>query len=229
MERYMMHFVAPSARSRRPAARRFSVNRNVAIAAGVLALHVTGLWAMQNGLLQRAAAAVISVTVVAEMVEAPQSPAMQRLPAAKPKPITPQAPPVSAEPSPAPIAPPAEAAPQVPAPAVVAIAPAQATVVPDSSADTVQQPTSDAGYLRNPKPPYPAMSKRLGEHGRVTVRVYVGADGLPQKSELKQSSGFDRLDRVALETVMNWRFVPGQRSGTALAMWALVPFNFVLE
>jgi protein TonB len=210
--------------------RSFSLNRNVAIAAGVVALHVMGLWALQNGLLQRATAAVMSETVIAELLDAPQPQARPQPPTAKatPKAVAPL-PPVSAEPSPVPVTPPEAVTPQVPAPAVVAVAPAQPAAVATASNDSVQQPVSDAAYLRNPTPPYPAMSKRLGERGRVLVRVYVGADGLPQKSELKQSSGFERLDRVALNTVMNWRFVPGQRSGMAQAMWALVPFNFVLE
>ena len=224
-----MRFVMPSSSPERSAVRTVSLNRNVVIAAGVLALHVTALWAMQNGLLQRATTAVTSTTVIAELLDAPQPEARQQPPTAKATPKT-MAPPtaVSADPSPTPTTPSEVVTPQVPAP-VAATAPAQATTVATSSTDTVQQPVSDAAYLRNPTPPYPAMSKRLGEHGRVVVRVYVGADGMPQKSELKQSSGFVRLDRVALDTVMNWRFVAGQRAGVAQAMWALVPFNFVLE
>ncbi|MBU6502335.1 MAG: energy transducer TonB, partial [Burkholderiales bacterium] len=93
----------------------------------------------------------------------------------------------------------------------------------------VELPSSNADYLQNPKPPYPPISKRLGEQGTVIVRVLIGADGLPQKADLKQSSGFDRLDRVALETVMKWRYVPGKRGGVPEAMWVNVPINFVLQ
>ena len=73
------------------------------------------------------------------------------------------------------------------------------------------------------------MSKRLGEQGKVVVRVLIGADGLPQKSELRQSSGFDRLDESALATVMKWRYVPGERDGKAEPMWFDVPIIFRLE
>ncbi len=69
----------------------------------------------------------------------------------------------------------------------------------------------------------------MGEQGKVMVRVLIGTDGLPQKSEISTSSGYDRLDRHAQETVMRWRFVPGKRNGVAEAMWNLVPINFVLE
>ena len=90
-------------------------------------------------------------------------------------------------------------------------------------------PSSDAAYLNNPKPGYPAISKRMGEQGKVVLRVLIGTDGLPQQVEIKQSSGFDRLDRQAQEAVMRWRFVPGKRNGVPEAMWNLVPINFVLE
>lgn len=93
----------------------------------------------------------------------------------------------------------------------------------------VQLPSSDAAYLQNPSPPYPAISKRLGEQGKVVVRVLIGADGLAQKAEISRSSGYDRLDQTALATVLRWRYVPGRRGGVAEAMWFDVPLNFVLE
>lgn len=90
-------------------------------------------------------------------------------------------------------------------------------------------PSSHAAYLQNPAPAYPAISKRMGEQGKVVLRVLIGADGLPQKVELQQSSGYDRLDRQAQEAVLRWRFVPGKRNGVPETMWNLVPINFVLE
>ena len=90
-------------------------------------------------------------------------------------------------------------------------------------------PSSDAAYLNNPKPGYPAISKRMGEQGKVVLRVLIGTDGLPQKVEINQSSGYDRLDRQAQEAVMRWRFVPGKRGGVPEAMWYAQPINFVLE
>ena len=86
-----------------------------------------------------------------------------------------------------------------------------------------------AAYLNNPKPSYPAISKRMGEQGKVVLRVLIGTDGLPQKVEINKSSGFERLDRQAQEAVMRWRFVPGKRNGVPETMWNLVPVNFVLE
>jgi len=74
------------------------------------------------------------------------------------------------------------------------------------------------------------MSRRLGESGRVVVRVLIGTDGRAQDARIQQSSGYERLDRVALETARDrWRYVPGTRGGTPEAMWFNVPINFVLQ
>jgi protein TonB len=50
-----------------------------------------------------------------------------------------------------------------------------------------------------------------------------------KKPDIKQSSGFDRLDQAALATVLRWRYVPGKRAGVPETMWFNVPINFVLE
>ena len=61
------------------------------------------------------------------------------------------------------------------------------------------------------------------------VRVLIGVDGNVQKAEIKQSSGFERLDQSAMATVLRWRYKPGKRAGVPDAMWFNVPINFVLE
>lgn len=87
----------------------------------------------------------------------------------------------------------------------------------------------DADYLDNPKPVYPHASRRLGEQGRVLLRVYVSAQGLAEKIELKLTSGFNRLDQAAQEAVMRWRFVPARRGDETIAAWVQVPINFQLD
>ncbi len=69
----------------------------------------------------------------------------------------------------------------------------------------------------------------MGEQGKVVVRVLIGVDGLAQKAEIRQSSGFERLDEAALATVKIWHYVPGKRAGVMEAMWFNVPINYVLE
>jgi len=73
------------------------------------------------------------------------------------------------------------------------------------------------------------LSKRLGEQGRVSVRVLIDVDGRARNPSIAQSSGYARLDQTAINTVLKWRFVPGKRAGVPEAMWFTIPINFVLE
>lgn len=93
----------------------------------------------------------------------------------------------------------------------------------------VVMPSSNAAYLRNPKPAYPPMSRRLGETGRSIIRVLVGANGSAKDVRLQRSSGFDRLDQAALDAVRRWRFVPGTRGGVPEDMWFNVPIVWRLD
>jgi periplasmic protein TonB len=100
---------------------------------------------------------------------------------------------------------------------------------PEAAPPSVQLPSSDADYLQNPKPPYPPLSMRLGETGKVVYKVWIGADGKAERAELVKSSGFARLDSAAYDTVMRWRYVPGKRNGVAQAMPFNVPINWELR
>ncbi|MCE1203121.1 MAG: energy transducer TonB [Holophagaceae bacterium] len=93
----------------------------------------------------------------------------------------------------------------------------------------VVPPCFDAAYLQNPEPGYPLLSKRLGEEGRVILRVLVNPEGLAEKVEVRQSSGHARLDQAALGTVRRWRFTPARRGAERLAAWVLVPLSFQLD
>lgn len=94
---------------------------------------------------------------------------------------------------------------------------------------SLQLPSSAADYLNNPAPVYPAISQRLGEQGKVVIRVLITKDGSARQAEIQESSGFDRLDQAALHAVMGWRYVPGRRTGVPQDMWFNVPINFALK
>jgi len=93
----------------------------------------------------------------------------------------------------------------------------------------ITAPRFDASYLDNPKPVYPATSRRLGEQGKVLLRVLVSAGGLAEKVELKTSSSFARLDQAAQDAVSRWHFVPARRGEQAIAAWVQVPVIFQLD
>jgi len=97
------------------------------------------------------------------------------------------------------------------------------------SLGAVVPPRFDAAYLQNPEPGYPMLSKRLGEEGKVILRVLVNPEGLAEQVEVRQSSGHARLDQAALGTVRRWRFTPARRGADRLAAWVLVPLSFQLD
>jgi protein TonB len=90
-------------------------------------------------------------------------------------------------------------------------------------------PRFDADYLDNPAPAYPTLSRRLGENGRVLLRVHVTPDGIAAQVEIRESSGFERLDKAARDTVQRWRFVPARQGDRGVAAWVLVPISFSLR
>jgi protein TonB len=200
--------------------------RNGLIASSVILLHVLALWALQTGLLRRAVEVLIPAEIISQVMDSatpkPVAPMPVRLRPVLEKPLQPE--PLPPETAPSPNAPVVSSEPVVAADAV-----ATAAANPVAPPAKVELPSSDAQYLQNPKPAYPAISKRFGEQGKVVVRVLIGADGLAQQAEIRQSSGFERLDKAALATVLSWRYVPGKRGGVPQSMWFEVPINFKLE
>ena len=233
--------------------------RNLLVALGIVALHLGLIWALQSGLLIRAAEILVPVELLSELIAPPQAPkqpaTMQAAPSTRPQLPPPAKVPAPAQalerqtPNPAPAPAPAPAAVSaslvaplaapllaaVPAPAgpTLPAAPtlqSQAAATPAAASPAVlQAPSSNADYLQNPKPPYPPMSARLGETGRTVYKVWIGVDGKPQRAELVSSSGFPRLDKAAHDTVMGWHYVPGKRNGVPEAMAVNVPIQWELN
>ena len=220
-------------------------SRTLAIVSSVVLFHIAALWAMHTGLLQRVVEVVVPVMAISQ-AEPPPPPPKPPEPVKPPEPPKPTPPPKTPQPvlTPPPTPqPPAPATPEPPAvlaaptasvtaPVVPAAAPAPpppAPPPPPAAPAKVELPSSKADYLHNPPPDYPRMSKRLGEQGKVVLKVLIGTDGAPQKVELVTSSGFERLDKSALDAAMRWRYVPGKRGGVAEAMWYQVPIQFTLE
>jgi len=122
----------------------------------------------------------------------------------------------------------AESTPSTPSePAAQAMASASTSAAAPAAA--VMPPRFDADYLHNPAPVYPAMSRRMGEEGRVMLRVFVDASGRPGQIEVNSSSGSARLDAAAQEAVWRWRFVAARSGDDSIGGWVLVPIVFNLR
>ena len=119
--------------------------------------------------------------------------------------------------------------PEPPAPIKVEEPPAPPPAPVMAPPATIVLPSFNADYLNNPPPEYPSISRRMGEEGRVVLRVFVEATGSPSRVEIKSSSGFTRLDNAARDVVTQWRFVPARQGDEKIAAWVLVPIQFTLN
>lgn len=212
--------------------------RHVPTVAGILAAHVAVGWALlQIDSVRKTVAEAtplmvdfITLTPPKPEIPPPPPPPPPKRIVEKPKPT----PLITAAPTPAPAPPPfvAEPAPPEPPPPVVAVntppepappAPPAPPPPPKTVAATAVQ------YLRPPAPVYPAISRRLGESGRVVLRVLIDDKGLPRQIVVQQSSGHARLDNAALDAMKDARFKPYTENGVALPVWAPAPIAFDLE
>jgi periplasmic protein TonB len=79
------------------------------------------------------------------------------------------------------------------------------------------------------QPPYPSLSRRLGEQGTVVMQLYVLSDGSVANADLVKSSGYLDLDNAALSNAYNWLLEPGTINGKATAMWGRFAVTFKLS
>ncbi len=77
-------------------------------------------------------------------------------------------------------------------------------------------------------PKYPYESRRLKEQGTVILEVLLGQDGRVDRIQIHRSSGFQRLDKAALDAVRRWRWSPRIREGQPVAVRGLVELPFAL-
>jgi periplasmic protein TonB len=130
------------------------------------------------------------------------------------------------------------AAVQLDAPAPIVAAPApSAAMVPDlpppppapAQSGPVRVADLDAKALTIVAPKYPVESRRKREQGTVVLAVTLDPNGVVADLALAKSSGFERLDRAALEAVRRWRWSPTVRDGVAVAVRGTVDIPFILK
>lgn len=198
------------------------------IAGSVVLFHAAALWALQSGLLRKAAEVVVPVELLAQIIEPPRpappppppppppappkkevvkpSPRPQAVRETRPTPPPPNAPTGVVEPPPpappAPPTPPAPPAPPAPPPAPPA-APAQKELT-----------GAQAQWLVKPPLVFPAMSKRLGESGTVVLRIIFDSDGNAKRATVVTSSGYERLDAAGRDAALRSRIAINLPAGT---------------
>lgn len=133
--------------------------------------------------------------------DAPPSPAA---PPSDPRPATSAAEPAAPSAQPAPPAPPAP--------------PAQPRTI-----------TSGVEYIRPPRAEYPGNARRMGEEGKVLLRVLVNEKGMAERIEIQTSSGSARLDEAGRQAVQRAVFKPYVENGKPVPVFVIVPIAFQLD
>lgn len=88
---------------------------------------------------------------------------------------------------------------------------------------------SKPGYFQNRPPKYPPLAKQMHQEGFVMLMVEVDRKGMAVKVEVKQSSGYQLLDRAALEAVRHWKFQPERIGDIPIESKVTIPIRFRLE
>ncbi len=83
--------------------------------------------------------------------------------------------------------------------------------------------------LHNPKPIYPLLSRKLREQGLVMIKLCVNQGGFVDEASVSKSSGFQSLDKSALATLSQWKFLPLSSALNFSSQCFQVPVHFSLE
>jgi protein TonB len=83
--------------------------------------------------------------------------------------------------------------------------------------------------LYNPKPSYPLLSRKLREQGLVMIKLCVNQGGFVDEASVSRSSGFQGLDKSALATLSQWRFLPLSSALHHSSQCFQAPVHFSLE
>jgi periplasmic protein TonB len=97
------------------------------------------------------------------------------------------------------------------------------TALPPAVEDAIPE------YRKNPPITYPTRARRKGYEGTVVLEVLVNRNGMVDDLRILASSGYEILDRSAVNSVKTWSFKPAKKGNDTVDMWVKVPVRFKLE
>jgi TonB family protein len=84
------------------------------------------------------------------------------------------------------------------------------------------------GTIENPHPEYPIIARKKGWQGRLLLAVHVDKNGNVLNIHVKETSGFEVLDKVSIKTVSNWKFLPARFGDSYVEDNLNIPVSFKL-
>jgi TonB family protein len=118
---------------------------------------------------------------------------------------------------------------------VAAAAPEPVRRVAQAAADAgarkgveIEGPLANRKIVAYSVPAFPDWARQQGIlEAAVAIHFTVDAGGLVMPGmRVERTSGYGRLDKLAMESLKSWRFAPMPGSG---AQWGVITFRFVLE
>lgn len=112
-----------------------------------------------------------------------------------------------------------------PAPARRAEAPQQVK----KKAVEIEGPLSNRRIVQHSLPAFPEWAREMGlVEAEVQIKFYVTPEGsvVPDNLRVERTSGYGRLDRLAMQHLRLWKFQPTAASGNE---WGIITFRFLLE
>jgi protein TonB len=73
---------------------------------------------------------------------------------------------------------------------------------------------------------YPAVLRDAGIGGAPVLWLYIGTDGVVQRTQVQETSGFEALDQAAANVASQMRFSPAYNRDQQVAVWVQIPIRF---
>ena len=84
------------------------------------------------------------------------------------------------------------------------------------------------GTIENPHPEYPIIARKKGWQGRLLLAVHIDKNGNVLNIHVKETSGYEILDRVSVKTIRDWKFFPARYGGRYVEDNINIPVSFKL-
>jgi len=83
--------------------------------------------------------------------------------------------------------------------------------------------------VKSPPPVYPEAEKKAGTEGKVIIKALVDKTGKVVEVEVAKTSGYEALDKAAVEAAYQNEFKPAMQDGKPVAIWVAYKVNFKLD
>lgn len=83
--------------------------------------------------------------------------------------------------------------------------------------------------LANPDPPYPRSLWERRVQGNLELSVRIDENGRAVTVSVLRSSGYEEMDRSAVEAIRNWKFQPAMSDGQPVAHDVTIPVRFTIR